>query len=165
MIYNVDMKVILHDKATRFALRIIRLYQYLVNEQREYVMSKQILRSATSVGANLHESINAQSKADFIHKRSISLKEADETQYWLTLLFESEYINQELYSSLYTDIGEIIAMLSRSIKTAKRNLELEKKEKFEERMRYKNEMILMGCPYCLLRREKEEGIRENKEER
>lgn len=150
------MKVILHDKATRFALRIIRLYQYLVNEQREYVMSKQILRSATSVGANLHESINAQSKADFIHKRSISLKEADETQYWLTLLFESEYINQELYSSLYTDIGEIIAMLSRSIKTAKRNLELEKKEKYEERMRYKNEMILMGCPYCLLRREKEE---------
>ena len=165
MINNIDMKVILHDKAKRFAIRIIRLYQYLVNEQREYVMSKQILRSATSVGANLHESINAQSKADFIHKRSISLKEADETQYWLTLLFESEYINQELYSSLYTDIGEIIAMLSRSIKTAKRNLELEKKEKFEERMRYEKEMILMRCPYCLLRREKEEGIREKKEER
>ena len=82
-------------------------------------MSKQILRSATSIGANVRESWNAQSRSDFQHKLSIALKEADETAYWLELLVESEIIDRKQFDSLYSDLDEIIAMLTASVKTMK----------------------------------------------
>ena len=86
-----------------FALRIIKLYTYLKDVKQEYVMSKQLLRSGTSIGANARESINAQSAMDFINKLSIALKEANETQYWLELLYESGFISETEYNSIYAD--------------------------------------------------------------
>ena len=109
----------LRDKTKHFAVRIIRFVSYLRDEKREFVMSKQILRSATSVGANVRESWNAQSRSDFQHKLSIALKEADETAYWLELLVESEIIDRKQFDSLYSDLDEIIAMLTASVKTMK----------------------------------------------
>ena len=109
----------LRDKTKRFAVRIIRFVSYLRDEKREFVMSKQILRSATSVGANVRESWNAQSRSDFQHKLSIALKEADETAYWLELLVESEIIDRKQFDSLYSNLDEIIAMLTASVKTMK----------------------------------------------
>ena len=109
----------LRDKTKRFAVRIIRFVSYLRDEKREFVMSKQILRSATSIGANVRESWNAQSRSDFQHKLSIALKEADETAYWLELLVESEIIDRKQFDSLYSDLDEIIAMLTASVKTMK----------------------------------------------
>lgn len=82
------------DKSLNFAVRIIRLYQYLVDSKKEFILSKQVLRSGTSIGANVRESQNAESAADFIHKLHIAQKEADETRYWLELLVKTEYINQ-----------------------------------------------------------------------
>ena len=83
---------IIQEKSKVFAVRIVKFYKYLCDEKKEYVLSKQILRSGTSIGANVRESKNAQSKADFISKMSIALKEADETAYWIELLTESEII-------------------------------------------------------------------------
>ena len=110
----------LRDKTKHFAVRIIRFVSYLRDEKREFVMSKQILRSATSIGANVRESWNAQSRSDFQHKLSIALKEADETAYWLELLVESEIIDRKQFDSLYSDLDEIIAMLTASVKTMKK---------------------------------------------
>ena len=110
----------LRDKTKHFAVRIIRFVSYLRDEKREFVMSKQILRSATSIGANVRESWNAQSRSDFQHKLSIALKEADETAYWLELLVESEIIVRKQFDSLYSDLDEIIAMLTASVKTMKK---------------------------------------------
>ena len=109
------------DKSKAFAIRIIRFYSYLQKEKGEHVISKQLLRSGTSIGANARESNNAQSTADFINKLSIALKEADETAYWLELLYESDIIEQVHYDSLYSDLSEIIALLTASIKTSKQN--------------------------------------------
>ena len=109
----------LRDKTKHFAVRIIRFVSYLRDEKREFVMSKQILRSATSIGANVRESWNAQSRSDFQHKLSIALKEADETAYWLELLVESEIIDRKQFDSLYSDLDEIIAILTASVKTMK----------------------------------------------
>ena len=109
----------LRNKTKHFAVRIIRFVSYLRDEKREFVMSKQILRSATSIGANVRESWNAQSRSDFQHKLSIALKEADETAYWLELLVESEIIDRKQFDSLYSDLDEIIAMLTASVKTMK----------------------------------------------
>ncbi|MBE6174600.1 MAG: four helix bundle protein [Rikenellaceae bacterium] len=109
----------LRDKTKHFAVRIIRFVSYLRDEKREFVISKQILRSAASVGANVRESWNAQSRSDFQHKLSIALKEADETAYWLELLVESEIIDRKQFDSLYSDLDEIIAMLTASVKTMK----------------------------------------------
>ncbi|ERK00661.1 MULTISPECIES: four helix bundle protein [Hoylesella] len=95
----------------RFALRIIRLYKYLTEEKREYVMARQVYRSGTSIGANIAESKNAQSPADFINKLSIALKEADETQYWLELLYESKTIDDNEFESLSNDLKTIIGTL------------------------------------------------------
>ena len=106
-------------KSKLFALRIIRLYKYLCNQKNEFVISKQILRSGTSIGANVRESIRAQSKADFIAKMSISLKEASETEYWLELLTESDYIGKEEGESIMKGCQEIISILTKIIKTAK----------------------------------------------
>ena len=110
---------ILHEKSLKFAVRIVRFYQYLCEDKKEYVLSKQILRSGTSIGANIRESKNAQSDADFICKLHISLKEADETQYWLELLKMSEIISDESYDSLNKDVSELIALLTTIIKSMK----------------------------------------------
>ena len=108
-----------HIKAKAFAVRIVKFSKFLENEKREYILSKQILRSGTSIGANLHECINAQSRADFVSKMQIALKEANETDYWLELFLESEIIDQLMYKSLHDDLNEIIALLISSIKTTK----------------------------------------------
>ena len=112
-----DNKVLVDSKS--FAIRIIKLYQFLVEKKQEYVLSKQVLRSGTSIGANVRESINAQSKMDFINKLNIALKEADETEYWLELLCETGYITEQLFNSIYTDCGIIAATLTNIILTTK----------------------------------------------
>ena len=98
-------------KSRSFALRIIKLYRYLCNEKNEYVISKQILRSGTSIGANIKESVRAQSKPDFYSKLNIALKEASETEYWLDLLYESGYIQEKAFLSIYEDCQELIRIL------------------------------------------------------
>jgi four helix bundle protein len=105
-----------------FALRIIKLYVYLKDNKQEYVLSKQVLRSGTSIGANARESINAQSSMDFINKMNIALKEANETQYWLELLYESGFINETEFKSIYDDCNRIVATLVKIIKTKKESL-------------------------------------------
>ncbi len=110
---------ILKTKSYNFALRTIKLYKYLVDEKKEYVLSKQILRSGTSVGANIEEANQAQSKADFVHKLSIAHKEAFETNYWLRLLRDSEILETKIAESLLEDCEEIQRMLTSSIKTSK----------------------------------------------
>ena len=113
---------VLSTKSYAFALRIIKLYRFMADEHHEYVLSKQILRSGTSIGANIEESVHAQSKTDFIHKLSISQKEANETNYWLRLLKDAGYIEEKLAESFLTDCDEIQRLLAASIKTAKSNL-------------------------------------------
>ena len=115
------MESIIDRKSKAFALRIIKLYKHLKEVDKEFILSKQILRSGTSIGANARERKNSQSKADFINKLSIALKEADETQYWLELLYESEIIDENIFCSLNNDLKEIIAIITTSIKTAKQN--------------------------------------------
>lgn len=110
---------IIVDKSKAFALRIIKLYRYLCDEKKECVLSKQLLRSGTSVGANVKEAINGQSKADFYAKMYIAYKEANESEYWLELLFESGYINQEAFNSIYADCKELIKILTSITKTQK----------------------------------------------
>jgi four helix bundle protein len=100
-------------------LRIVKLYKYLAEDKREFVLSKQVLRSGTSIGANVAEGSQAQSKADFVHKLSISLKESFETEYWICLLRDSEYISESQAVSLIEDCQELQKMLTSSIKTAK----------------------------------------------
>ena len=107
------------DKSKAFALRIIKLYQYLCSEKKEFVISKQLLRSGTSIGANVKEAIRGQSKADFVSKMNISLKEASETEYWLELLHESEYLSDEQFNSIYTDCVELLKLLTAIIKSGK----------------------------------------------
>ena len=102
-----------------FAIRIVKFYKYLCDEKKEYVMSKQILRSGTSIGANVRESKNAQTAPDYLTKMNIALKEADETQYWLELLFKSDYITKEEYQSLNEDLKEVIAILVSIVKKLK----------------------------------------------
>ena len=110
---------ILHTKSYAFAIRTVKLSQYLNKEKKEYILSKQILRSGTSIGALVSESQYAQSKADFINKLMISLKEANETQYWINLLFDTSFISQEMHKSLFSDIDEIISLLVSITKTLK----------------------------------------------
>jgi four helix bundle protein len=117
-----DKKSILKDKSFGFALKIIELYKYLITNHKEFILSKQVLRSGTSIGANIREAQNAQSKADFIHKLSISQKECDETLYWLELLFKSNYISEELFKDVYGIATELLKMLRSSIITTKKNL-------------------------------------------
>ncbi len=113
---------VLLDKSKLFAIRIVNLYKYLCNDKKEYVLSKQILRSGTSIGANVKESIYAQSKLDFISKLSIALKEASETEYWLELLYQTEYINSIQFESIHNDCVELLKLLTAIIKSSKRNL-------------------------------------------
>jgi len=113
---------LLKEKSYAFALRIISLYKHLTAESKEYVLSKQVLRSGTSVGTNITEANRAQSKMDFVHKLSIALKEADETEYWLNLLRDSDYLTAAQAESLLTDCASIQRLLTASIKTAKSNV-------------------------------------------
>ena len=107
------------DKSYSLALRIIKLYQYLKDEKKEFVLSKQVLRSGTSIGAQVREAKFAQSRADFISKLSIALKEANETLYWLELLHNSGYIDNDAFESIYIDAKEVTAMLVSIVKTTK----------------------------------------------
>ena len=106
------------DKSFEFAVRIVKLYKYLVQEHKEYVLSKQLLRCGTSIGANVAEAQRGQSKADFTAKMSIALKEANETEYWLKLLYRTEYLNQSQYTSMNADIQELIGILMAICRTA-----------------------------------------------
>ena len=94
---------IIVSKSKAFAIRIVNLYKFLCNEQKEYVMAKQILRSGTSVGANVREAVRGQSKADFYAKMNIALKEISETEYWLELLYETGYIEKKHFESIYSN--------------------------------------------------------------
>lgn len=106
-------------KSKFFALRIIKIYKELTLTCKEFVISKQLLRSGTSIGANVREAIRAQSRPDFISKMSISLKEASESEYWIELLTESGYISEEDGKSIMQDCQELISILTKIIKTAK----------------------------------------------
>ena len=112
-------KNVISELSINFALRIIKLYSYLINEKHEYVMSKQVYKSGTSIGANIAESKNAQSNLDYISKLNIALKEADETEYWLTLLYRSETIDKSEFESIESDLKIIIGTLVNIIKKLK----------------------------------------------
>ena len=107
------------NKSKAFAVRIIRLYKFLCDEEKEYVLSKQILRSGTSIGANVKEAIRGQSKADFYAKMNIALKEASETEYWLELLHETNYLTERQFQSIYPDCQELLKILISITKTQK----------------------------------------------
>ena len=110
---------VVKDKSFTFALRVVRLAKYLRGEQREFVLSKQVLRSGTAIGALVREAEHAESRADFIHKMHIALKEANETQYWLELLHQSEYIDHQSFESIGSDNEELLKLLVSIVKSAK----------------------------------------------
>ena len=114
-------EIVIANLSLDFALRIVNLYKYLYDAKQEYVMSKQLLRCGTSIGANIAESEHAQSKADFISKLYISLKEANETKYWLTLLYKASYLTENEYESMMKDLRIIIGTLVNTIKKTKDN--------------------------------------------
>ena len=99
------------EKSFAFAVRIVNLHKYLRREHKEYVMSKQLLRCGTSIGANISEAQRGQSKADFTAKMNIALKEANETEYWLRLLYKTEYLDKAQFESMYSDIQELLGIL------------------------------------------------------
>ena len=110
---------VLADKSVDFAIRMAKCYKYLREEKQEFIMSKQMFRSGTSIGANIHEAIQAQSKSDFISKLSISLKEGSETSFWLVVLHKADIIDDAIYNSLKSDLDEILRILISTIKTSK----------------------------------------------
>ena len=107
------------EKSLAFAVRIAKLAQWLVDERKEFVLSRQIAKSGTSIGANIREAQFAQSDADFISKLSIALKEGSETQYWLEVLVAAEYISEKQYASLRSDTNRLVGLLVKSIKALK----------------------------------------------
>jgi four helix bundle protein len=115
-------KNILKEKSYAFAVEIVKLTQILVSNEKEYVISKQLLRSGTAIGALIREAEFAQSKKDFISKMSIGLKEANETLYWIDLIKDTGYIDITIYKQLSSDVKELVAMLVSSIKTTKSRL-------------------------------------------
>lgn len=114
--------MVLKDKSLKFAIRIVNLYKYLKTEQKKYILSKQILRSGTSIGAMVREAEFGQTLPDFIHKLSIAQKEANETQYWLELLKETDFITINQFESLNTEAIELLKIITASLKTAKSKL-------------------------------------------
>jgi four helix bundle protein len=112
---------IIREKSFRFAVRTVNLYKTLINERKEFVFSKQMLRSGTSIGANVREALNAESDADFIHKFAIAQKECDETCYWFELLHETGYINELEYNSLINDSIELLKIIRSIILSSKNN--------------------------------------------
>lgn len=113
---------VVKTKSFELAVNGVNFYKYIVSEKKEYVMSKQFLRSITSVGANVREAINGQSKADFIHKLAIAQKECDETMYWLELLKETEYISENEFKNLHNQSNEVLKIIRSIIITTKKNL-------------------------------------------
>ena len=107
------------EKSMGFAIRIVKLYKYLCDEKREFILSKQLLRSGTSIGANVREASQGQSKADFTAKMSISLKEVCETEYWLELLYKTEYLTTEQYNSINQDCSELAKLLTSIVKSSR----------------------------------------------
>jgi four helix bundle protein len=110
---------IVKNKSFKFAVRIVKLYKFLLESKKEFVLSKQLLRSGTSIGANIREAHNAESEADFIHKLSIAQKECDETMYWLELLKDSDFLTQVEFESVYAEAVEILKILKSIIITMK----------------------------------------------
>ena len=116
--FSIKKNVVL-DKSFAFAVRIVKLNKFLVSEKKEYILSKQVMRSGTAIGALVREAQQAESNADFIHKLSIALKEANETDYWLSLLSETNYIEAKQFESLKLDIEELLKLLISIIKKSK----------------------------------------------
>lgn len=114
---------VIRDKSYDFALRIVKMNKYLVNDKREYVLSNQVLRSGTSIGANIEEACSAQSRKDFIHKLSIAQKEAFETRYWLRLLKDSGELKEDYANSIINDCDELLSILTKILITTKLNTE------------------------------------------
>ena len=113
----------IEKRAYQFALRIVKAYKYLTRQQSEFVLSKQMLRSGTSIGAMMREAKFAQSRPDFVSKTSIALKEANETLYWIELLHDSEYIDDKTFESIHNEANEITSILASIVKTTKENSE------------------------------------------
>lgn len=116
------MKNIVAVKSYAFAIRIVKLYKLLSQEKKEIVLSKQMLRSGTAIGALIKEAEHAQSKADFLNKMNVALKEANETEYWLMLMRDTEYINEKEFQSIKNDCSEILKLLISIIKSTKTSL-------------------------------------------
>jgi four helix bundle protein len=112
----------LRDKSVALAIRIVNFYKYLVNEKHEYIMSKQILKSGTSLGANIREAQNAESGDDFVHKLGIAQKETAETLFWLEVLYKTQYMTESEYQSLYTDTEDLLKIIRSIILTKKKNM-------------------------------------------
>ncbi|MGN6296262.1 MAG: four helix bundle protein [Ginsengibacter sp.] len=115
------MSILVH-KSFSLAIEIVQLYKHLVDEKREYVMSKQLLRSGTSVGAMIRESQNAESKMDFVHKLGVAQKECDETLYWLELIQASGYLDEQKFKACYQQASEVLKIVKSVIVTTKQNL-------------------------------------------
>jgi len=113
---------VIKDKSLKFAIRIVKLYQYFVEEKKEFILSKQLLKSGTSIGANIREGDFAESKNDFIHKFAIAQKECNETLYWLELLYLTNYLTKTEYESINNDGIEIMKLLTSIIITTKKSL-------------------------------------------
>ncbi|ETI89124.1 MAG: hypothetical protein Q607_CBUC00182G0104 [Clostridium butyricum DORA_1] len=118
---------LIYEKAFKFAIRIVNLYKYLCKEKNEYTLSKQVLRSGTSIGANTKEAVQASSKRDFLMKMNIALKEASETDYWLKLLKSTDYLDAKTSESIINDCKELNKMLASIVKTTKENLKVTEK--------------------------------------
>ena len=110
---------VIRDKSMKFAIRIVRLNQFLRDEKKEYVLSRQLLRSGTSIGANVSEAIHAFSRSDFLYKMYVAFKECSETLYWIELLYRTDYLNQSQFQSIYGDCSELRSILSSITKTTK----------------------------------------------
>lgn len=113
---------VLSDKSFQFAIRVIKLYRYLCVEKNEYVLSKQLERSGTAIGALISEGCYAESKSDFVHKYGIAQKECNETMYWLRLLYATDFINQKEFDSMIFDATELMKLITSSIITAKKSI-------------------------------------------
>jgi four helix bundle protein len=113
---------IVRDKSFDFAIRIIKLYQYLNSNKKEFILSKQLLRSGTSIGAMIREAEHAESKNDFIHKFAIAQKEANEVVYWLELLKATDYLNEKEFKNIYDDAITILKLITSILKTSKNQL-------------------------------------------
>jgi len=113
---------VVKNKSFAFAVRVVRLYQFLCEQKKEFLLSKQLLRSGTSVGAMIREAEHAETKNDFKHKMGIAQKEINETIYWLELLKETDYLSSEQFESIYTDAVEIIKLITAILKSAKANI-------------------------------------------
>lgn len=116
-----ERQSIVGEKSLAFAKRVAKCYRFLLDKKKETILSKQILRSGTSIGANIREGLFAQSRKDFISKMNIALKEAGETDYWLEIIYSADYLTEVEYKSLKKDTDELIKMLSSIVKTIKEN--------------------------------------------